>query len=124
MVTIAIVVAAEQSAARWSVERRQEAVEAPRVKTSTGGLSEDVRIRGRNVSSGDRTRAQAGRYNVRISPVELVYPDLRPAPPHIVSMNDKKHSKNKRLLSVAPMMDWTDKLVFMRVTAALSVISP
>jgi hypothetical protein len=54
-----------------------------------------------------RTRAQAGRYNVRIPPVELVCPDLRPAPPYIVSMNDKKHSKNKRLLSVAPMMDWT-----------------
>ena len=54
-----------------------------------------------------RTHAQAGRYNVRIPPVELVCPDLRPAPPHIVSMNDKKHTKNKRLLSVAPMMDWT-----------------
>jgi tRNA-dihydrouridine synthase A len=24
-------------------------------------------------------------------------------------MNDKKHNKNKRLLSVAPMMDWTDR---------------
>jgi tRNA-dihydrouridine synthase A len=24
-------------------------------------------------------------------------------------MNEKKHSKNKRLLSVAPMMDWTDR---------------
>jgi tRNA-dihydrouridine synthase len=29
-----------------------------------------------------------------------------------------------RRLSVAPMMDWTDKSVFMRVSGGLSVISP
>jgi hypothetical protein len=29
-----------------------------------------------------------------------------------------------RRLSVAPMMDWTDKSVFMRVSGMLSVISP
>jgi tRNA-dihydrouridine synthase len=43
---------------------------------------------------------------------------------HTEEIMDKKLNKNKRLLSVAPMMDWTDKSVFMRVFSLLSVISP
>jgi hypothetical protein len=36
----------------------------------------------------------------------------------------KKNIYEGRRLSIAPMMDWTDKSVSMRVSGRLSVISP